>query len=195
MLRQNLGCRMFIRRNWWDYGETQQSLSQRKGKPWSGSCQCCTAICWIGQAFILLHHLSLGHKMRVTLGRAWPQARYLSVAEADPEGGLSQRPSADHSRSYQGSKSFLEGGSGQRSLCLPQWVWGKVPTSPYLKDSEVPISPKEADSPSWEGSEQKGCWVDLQRNRASSPLVGCSIWRHIPSSHWTSGTRRILRPA
>lgn len=47
--------------------------------------------------------------MRATLGRVWPLAKCLSVAEADPEGAVGQRPFADHSLSYQG----LKGGPGQ----------------------------------------------------------------------------------
>lgn len=45
--------------------------------------------------------------MRATLGRVWPLAKCLSVAEADPEGAVGQRPFADHSLSYQGLKGDL----------------------------------------------------------------------------------------
>lgn len=145
MLRQNLGCKMFIMnytyekgrekaglvrgRNWWDCDETQQSLSQPKGELWSGELPVSIVLQSAEWASPLYSHVS--HKKRVTLGRAWSQARCLSVAVADPEGAVNQRPSADHSLSHQGSKSFIEGGSGQRSLCLPLWIWHKVPNSPY----------------------------------------------------------------
>lgn len=208
MLRQNFGCNIFIisytyengreiarlgrARNSWDCDESQQSLSQPKGELCSGNCGS-VLYCSLLNGPSLYTPTSLSHKERVTLGRAWPRARCLSVAEADLEGAINQRPSAEHSLSHQGSKYFTEGGSGQRSFCLLLWVWHRVPNSPSWRTLKFLLAPKRQ-TLSIEGSGWRSCWIDLQTNRASSPLVN-GIWGSISSSHWTCETRKILRPA
>lgn len=95
--------------------------------------------------------------------------------------------SADHSLSCQGSKTFLEGGSEQWALGLPSGVGDRVPSIPLLKDSEVSVSPKGARSEYWRRGQSnkvlrlwwRGCWEDLQKNKASSPLMSAT-WRGVP---------------
>lgn len=95
--------------------------------------------------------------------------------------------SADHSLCCQGSKTFLEEGSEQWALGLPSGVGDRVPSIPLLKDSEVSVSPKGARSEYWRRGQSnkvlrlwwRVCWEDLQKNKASSPLMSAT-WRGIP---------------